>query len=243
MSVLNDILRHKAASEKMLAVLLDPEKLNNEQLETVCGYIRSSKTDFVFVGGSGYNENIDGFIDNLRYLVSIPIVLFPGTISQFSPAADALLFLSLLSCRDAELIVGKQISAAMSIKQSGIETIPTGYILVDGGRKSTTQSVTGTDPLRDTDEIIRTAVGGELLGKQLIYLEAGSGAKHTVSTEVISLVKDCLDIPLIVGGGIRDTKQITGIWQAGADLVVVGNHFETHPEDIPLFANSKPKKI
>ena len=241
MSVYDEILKAKSEGRKMLAVLLDPEK--TADMERVARYILSSDADMVFVGGSGYNVPIDDFVARLRQLLVVsnrplPIVLFPGDICQFSPKADALLFLSLISGRNADMLIGRHVKAAKAVRESGIETIPMGYILVDGGKQSTVERVTGTTPLLSLDDILSTALAGEMLGHKLIYLEAGSGADMPVKPSVISTVSSSISVPLIVGGGICNVEQLLSVARAGADLLVVGNHFETHPEDIPLFASA-----
>ena len=241
MPVYEQILIAKAIGRKLFAVLLDPDK--QEKQVNVVQFIAGSGVDMVFVGGSGYNRSVDEYVGNLRRQLSAydchcPVVLFPGDICQFSQEADALLFLSLISGRNADLLIGRHVRAAKAVRESGIETIPMGYILVDGGKVSTTERVTGTAPLQSEEEIVSTALAGEMLGQRLIYLEAGSGAKKPVSASVISSVSKALRVPLIVGGGIRSTEQLIEAAQAGADLLVVGNHFETHPEDIPMFAEA-----
>lgn len=237
----------------MLAVLLDPDKRSD--LEHVAANIVVGGIDLVLVGGSGYDKPIDEYIVRLRELLtkdgccSCPIVLFPGDIRQFSDKADALLFLSLLSCNDSAWLVGKHIEVARAVAESGIESIPMGYILVDGGKQTAVARVTGSAPLKDIDKICSTAVAGVLLGKKIIYLEAGSGAAKPVSAEIISAVKEAIDgvnrqeVVLIVGGGICTVEQMQTAYKAGADLVVVGNHFEMQPDDIVLFgAKNKNKR-
>ena len=230
----------------MLIVLLDPEKTSHP--ETAARQIVEGGVDLVFVGGSGYNQPLGEYLKHLRMLLTkdgkqtCPIVLFPGDISQFSAEADALLFLSLLSGRDAEMLIGRHIRSAVAIRESGIETIPMGYILVDGGRQSSVERVTKTKPLVDKQEIVSTALAGEMLGKQLIYLEAGSGAKNPVGKDIIRSVRQKLTIPLIVGGGICTVDQMNEAFLAGADIVVIGNYFEHHPEEISIFASAKVQK-
>ena len=159
---------------------------------------------------------------------------------QFSPSADALLFLSLLSGRNAETLIGQQVRAARAVQLSGIESIPMGYILIDGGKETAVQRVTHTQPIPQTDinQIIDTAIAAELLGKQLVYLEAGSGAATPVDADIIRAVRENTHIPLIVGGGIRSTEQMVDAFDAGADMVVIGNHFEAHPEELTDFCQT-----
>ena len=220
-----------------LALLLDPEKANLDALS----FSEASHPDYIFVGGSTGGDTTD-FVRSLKSKLShlpspIPIVLFPGNAAQFTPEADAILYLSLLSGRNPEWLVGQQIQAARPIQQSRIESIPTAYILIDGGVETSTMRVTGTQPIPSDqiDEIVDTSIAAELMGKKLIYLEAGSGAKKPVSSEIIRAVKAHTHIPLIVGGGIRNVETMQAAYASGADIVVVGNHFEQHPEELGLF--------
>ncbi len=243
MNVFSYIKQQRTAGKKMLAVLLDPAPVRGGRVTA----LRSEDlhhVDFLFVGGSGLEESIDAFVQNLKAETAesnCPVVLFPGSLLQFTPHADALLFLSLLSGRNAEMLIGSQVRAARVVRESGIETIPMGYILIDGGRLSSVEKASETRaiPANDIDLIVDTAIAGEMLGMQCIYLEAGSGARTPVATETIAQVRQAISIPLIVGGGICTPEQMQAAFLAGADLVVIGNHFETHPEEIPLFAQQK----
>jgi len=176
-------------------------------------------------------------IELLKDEVKTNIVLFPGNASQFSTKADALLYLSLLSGRNAEFLIGQHLNSAIAIKKSNVQVIPTGYLLIDGGRPSSVEYISNTRPIpRDKKEIaLSTAVAGELLGMRLIYLEAGSGAEVAVPTEMIKYVSEGLSLPLLVGGGIKTTEQFTDAFDAGADIVVVGNAFESEPSRISEF--------
>ena len=232
MMVYDDIWQHYHDGHKMLTVLLDPEKnirLTGENL---------NRADYIFVGGSSGTITKE-FIEQIRTLTHRPIVLFPGNVSQFTPQADAILYLSLLSGRNPETLVGQQIMAARAIQDSGIEVIPMGYILIDGGRVSSVERASHTSPLHpsDIDAIVDTAIAAQLMGKRLVYLEAGSGALSPVPQQVVQEVRHRLQIPLIVGGGIGTPEQMQQIFDAGADMVVIGNHFENHPEQFPLFVN------
>ena len=235
MAVLTSILSAQQAGRKQLALLLDPEKADLSRLPLG----GADLPDYIFVGGST-GGSIDAFVRSLRSLTSLPIVLFPGSALQFTPAADALLFLSLLSGRNPETLVGQQIRAARAVRTSGIESIPMGYILIDGGRPTAVQRVSHTLPIPQTDlsQIADTAIAAELLGKRLVYLEAGSGADTPVSQAVIRSVRAQISVPLIVGGGIRTPEQMSAAFSAGADLVVIGNHFESHPDQLPLFCRT-----
>ncbi len=226
----------------MLAVLLDPEKVAAIDVPRWCEYLQNNLVDFIFVGGSTGSQSTDNLVNALKkQLPTLPIVLFPGSIQQFTPKADALLFLSLLSGRNADMLIGSQVRAAKCVRESGIETISMGYILVDGGKESAVERASKTRAISvdQTEEIVSTALAAELLGMQTVYLEAGSGAIHPIKAETIHQVRDTIHVPLIVGGGICTLEQMKTAFQAGADIVVIGNHFEQHPEEIPLFGSLK----
>ena len=237
MAIAAYIAEQIARGHKMLAVLIDPEKADASLLDTLCPLIREGRPDFLFVGGSTGNR-IEDVVRTLKQRTETPVVLFPGNVSQFTPSADALLVLSLLSSRNPEFLIGAQVRAARSIQDSGIDTLSVGYILVDGGRKSAVQLATQSEPLSTADDIVDTAIAAQLLGFQSVYLEAGSGAETPVPTRTIQQVRQHLYVPLIVGGGIRTTEQMQDAFAAGADIVVIGNHFESHPEQIPLFCHA-----
>ena len=224
----------------MLAVLVDPDK--RECYSALLPYL--GEADVVFVGGSTGTQ-IEDCIMELRQHTSAPLVLFPGNTAQFTPQADALLFLTLLNSRRAEVLIEPHIQVATAIRYSGIETIPMGYILVDGERESAVERVSGCTPIAQeaVEKVVSHAVVGQLLGKQLIYLEAGSGAKKPVSTDTIRIVRDTIDIPLIVGGGITSEEEMLAAFSAGANIVVIGNYFEQHPEALPRFLQTKRSYI
>lgn len=224
-------------NKKALALLLDPEKANLDALPIT----ESCHPDYIFVGGSTGGDTTD-FILNLKSKIrhqksKIPIVLFPGNAEQFSKEADAILFLSLLSGRNPEYLVDQQIKSARTIHDSSVEVIPTAYILIDGGVETSTMRVTNTKPLNpaDIDTIVDTCIAAELMGKKAVYLEAGSGAKTPVSPDIIRDVRNKVSVPLIVGGGIHSPEAMNAAHDAGADIVVIGNHFESHPEELSLF--------
>ena len=239
MAVIQQIRTAQAQSRKLLALLIDPEKQSSVQAL----YPFLSLPDLIFVGGSTGNR-CDTCVEELRKHTSRPIVLFPGNITQFTAKADALLFLSVLTSRLPQLLIEPHIQMATTILQSGIETIPMGYLLIDGGRKSSVEIATNTQSVPQTDisTIVQTAVAGQLLGKQLIYLEAGSGAKTPVSSDIIHAVRKQLQVPLIVGGGICTPEAMIRAFDAGADIVVIGNHFEQHPDEIGDFVRIKRNK-
>jgi putative glycerol-1-phosphate prenyltransferase len=235
MSILSKILEHKKQQRPLLAVLVDPDK--QEAYQSILPYIND--VDLIFIGGST-GESIDPCIKTLRQNSLSPLILFPGNIAQFSPNADALLFLSLLNAQTADLLTKPHIKVATQVLQSGIETIPMGYILLDGERKSSVEIVSKCTPIpqKNIEQVLATAIAAQLLGKQLIYLEAGSGAKKSVSIDIIQTVREHISIPLIVGGGICNTEAMLQAFHAGADIVVIGNHFEQHPSDLPIFINA-----
>ena len=169
-------------------------------------------------------------MNHLKKHTSLPLVLFPGDVSQVSKNANAILYLSLLSGRNANFLIEQHVKSVQQLEESNLEIIPTGYILVESGKATTVQKVTQTTPLKNIDAITTTAKAGQYLGMQLIYLEAGSGAEYPISENIISQTKQRLSIPLIVGGGIRTKKAMTNAYNAGADLVVIGTAFENNLE-------------
>ena len=220
-----------------LALLLDPEKADLSRLSiSECCH-----PDYLFVGGSTGGDTTE-FIDELRLKMEdlglqIPIVLFPGNSSQFSPKADAILYLSLLSGNNPEYLVGQQIKSARAIYDSHMDFVPTAYVLIDGGVETSTMRVTSTKPLdpNDLPTIVDTCIAAELMGKKAIYLEAGSGAHTPVAPDIIKAVRAVTSVTLIVGGGIRTPEAMNAAYDAGADIVVIGNHFEEHPEELENF--------
>ena len=239
MAVIQDILSAKTASRKLLVLLVDPDK--PATIDALCPHL--SLPDLIFVGGSTGNH-CETCVTKLKQHTSRPIVLFPGNIMQFTAKADALLFLSVLTSRLPQLLIEPHIQMATTVLHSGIESIPMGYLLIDGGRKSSVEIATNTQSIPQTDipTIVQTAVAGQLLGKQLIYLEAGSGAQTPVSEKIIRAVQTELQIPLIVGGGITTPEAMIRAFEAGADIVVIGNHFEQHPDEIANFVRIKQEK-
>ncbi len=231
------ILQNIANGKKMLAVLIDPDKCTNEHLQKLLPLLKMHTPNFIFVGGSQLKISFSNLIETFKKELNIPVVLFPGDVTQFSPNADALLFISLISGRNAEYLISQHVNAAIPIKKSGLEVIPTGYILIDGAKKSAVEYISNTQPIpRDKNDIaLATALAGELLGMKAIYLEAGSGATMPVPLEMIQHVKAQISVPLIVGGGIKNITQLQAAYRAGADLVVIGNVLETEPAKIEEF--------
>jgi putative glycerol-1-phosphate prenyltransferase len=228
MSIYQYILQSISKREKLLAILLDPDKINLENVLILTQKI-SNNVDFIFVGGSTVsNGDTDNLVQKLKENTKLPIVLFPGDYTQITNKADALLFLSLISGENPEYLIKQQLKSVPFLEKSSLEIIPTGYILIDGGVETSVQKVSNTIPINQLDiELINhTALAGMYMGKQLIYLEAGSGATERVSQTIIKEVSKNISIPLIIGGGIRTKKQLDDAFNSGADLVVIGTAFE-----------------
>lgn len=235
-NIYNNILKAREAGQKLLAVLIDPDKFDFEACDFICKQISLSPATHVFVGGSQvFSGHLDELVTEIKTRVNLPVILFPGNPSQISFRADGILFLSLLSGRNPDYLIGHHITAARSLRESPLEVIPTAYLLVDGGNPSAVERVSQTKPMDATNAriIADTALAGELLGHKLVYLEAGSGAKNPVPANVISEVRKSIDVPLIVGGGIRTQGGIRDAYKNGADLVVIGTAFE---QDLNFFA-------
>ncbi|MEZ7499001.1 geranylgeranylglyceryl/heptaprenylglyceryl phosphate synthase [Flavobacterium sp. Arc3] len=227
--IYQEILNCRTNKKKLLAILLDPDKVVWENLDNLINKINQSPATHVFIGGSLVESNrIDELILEIRQNCILPMVLFPGNPSQISKEADAILFLSLISGRNSDYLIGHHVKAAPILKQTQLEIIPTGYILIDGGNETAVERISKTKPLdRDNlDLVLATAQAGEMLGNKLIYLEAGSGAKQAVPVKMIDLISKNTEIPLIVGGGIVDLLGIQNAYDSGADLVVIGTAFE-----------------
>jgi phosphoglycerol geranylgeranyltransferase len=238
-NIYKDILALIENNEKPLAVLIDPDKMDLEHLESFMQKVNSSIATHIFVGGSTVKrEETDILVSKLKELTNLPVVLFPGDITQITNKADAILFLSLISGRNPEYLIGKHVEAISALKNTNLEVIPTGYILIENGKKTSVEKVTGTQPMsRDNIPlVVDTALAGEFLGKKLIYLEAGSGATYPIEAKMISEVKKALQIPLIVGGGIKSKQELEKAYNAGADLAVIGTAFE---EDESFFEELK----
>lgn len=232
MSIYQEILSDKKNNKKIIAALLDPDTEKLEGLQKKIDLIEKSTIDFILVGGStAWNNNFEMFTDKVKSLSSKPVIIFPGSAEQISPEADAILFLSLMSGRNPRYLIGEHIKAAPILKNIALEVIPTGYILVDGGRRTTVELVSGTRPISqdNAEKIIDTAYAAQLLGMKLVYLECGSGAKISLKEETIKRVKEVLEIPLIVGGGIKNLKEAERKHEAGADIVVIGSALENDP--------------
>lgn len=226
----------KADGRKMLAVLIDPDfGQDEERLERTVQNACMAKADLIFVGGSLLTSaGSDRCVELVKHWSDRPVVLFPGSPAQLSKHADAVLFLSLISGRNPELLIGHHVTSAPTIRAMGIEAVPTGYLLVDGGKATTVSYVSQTLPIpQDKPGIAAaTAIAGELLGLRTIYMDTGSGALRTVSPAMIAAVRANVDLPIIVGGGIRDAGTARALCAAGADVLVLGTAFEKDPEHI-----------
>ena len=234
-NIYKDILKAKSENTKLLAILLDPDKVVLENLSILISKINHSPASHVFIGGSHVeNDILDELIVKIKQNCNLPIVLFHGNPSQISNKADAILFLSLISGRNPDYLVEHQVKAAPVLKKTQLEIISTGYILIESGTETAVERVSKTKPLdrNNLDLALATAQAGEMLGNKLIYLEAGSGAKQAVPLEMITLVAQNIEIPLLVGGGIVDLQGIQNAYDSGADLVIIGTAFEN---DINFF--------
>jgi phosphoglycerol geranylgeranyltransferase len=226
------LLHAKVQQEKKWAVLLDPDKIPVSKLEPIITLALETGVDYFFIGGSLLvNNQLDALLSQIREQSDIPTVLFPGSSFQLSYRADALLFLSLISGRNPELLIGQHVLAAPFLKISPLEIISTGYMLIDGGIQTSVQYMSNTYPIpaHKNDIAVCTAIAGEMLGLKMLYLEAGSGAQNPVPAEMITAVSQSVSIPIITGGGIRTPEQALLSLQSGADVLVIGNAVEKDP--------------
>ena len=227
------ILNAKSNNQKLLAILLDPDKIIWGQLANLIFKINQSPATHIFVGGSSFEgNNLDELIIQLKQKTALPILLFPGNPSQISAEAHGILFLMLISGRNPDYLVEYQIQAVPIIEKTNLEIISTGYILIESGSETAVERVSKTKPLprNNSEYVAQTSKAGEFIGNKLIYLEAGSGAQNAVPLEVIKSVAEKISIPLIVGGGIRSKKEIDAAFNAGADMVVIGTAFENNQD-------------
>lgn len=227
-NILENLRQNLILQKKSLSVLIDPDKVEVEHISKILNRL-PTQVDYIFVGGSCVeNHKTDKVVKALKALSQLPIILFPGNVNQISAHADAILFLSLMSGDNPEYLVRQQVKSVRYLQYTSLEIIPTAYILIDGGKTTAVEEVSQTKAIsqHEVQNIVDTAVAGMYSGKQLIYLEAGSGAKFPVKTEIIKAVKEQINIPLIVGGGIKTDKQQQMAYDAGADMVVMGTVFE-----------------
>lgn len=232
MNIYSHILDRKSKGQKSFAVLLDPDKLNEQSCKKIVEMGVRNKIDFFFVGGSLLtSDSLSSVIKIINTYSDIPAIIFPGSNMQIDPKADAILFLSLISGRNPDALIGQHVVAAPILKQSGLEIISTGYMLVDCGKQTTVSYISNTTPIPYDKPAIAvcTAMAGEMLGLKLIYLDGGSGAANAVSKEMIKAVHKSIDVPLVVGGGINTPEKIKNALESGADIIVIGNGIEKDP--------------
>lgn len=228
-NVYTSLLQKRQQKQKGFAVLLDPDKLSMEDIPGLMKKCNEAGVDYLFVGGSIMVTNhLDQCIETIKKDTDIPVILFPGSPSQVSSYADALFYLSLISGRNPELLIGAHVVSAPLVKASGLEIISTGYMVIDGGAATTVSYMSHSQPIPNDKEDVAlcTAMAGEMQGKHVIYMDAGSGAKTPISEKMISRVSKAINIPLIIGGGIRDAEKAYLNCKAGADIIVVGNAIE-----------------
>lgn len=228
-SIYESLLAKKKKGQKSFAVLIDPDNVNAAKIDELTHLTVSAGVDYLFVGGSLVISNhLDEVVQHIRRNCSIPVVLFPGTPSQVSRYADGLLYLSLISGRNPELLIGQHVISAPAVRKSGLEIISTGYMVIDGGAPTTVSYISNATPIpADKNEIaLCTAMAGEMLGMKLIYMDAGSGARYPIREEMIAAVAAHVEIPLVIGGGIRNPEKAYRNCKAGADIIVVGNAIE-----------------
>ncbi len=231
-----------ATNIKQFAVLIDPDKLTVDRGRELAIHCSESGVDYIFIGGSLLIHNtLEELITVIKAACNIPVILFPGSTMQISSLADGILFLSLISGRNPEMLIGKHVVAAPYLKESNLEIIPTGYMLIDSGKTTTASYMSNSNPIPyEKDDIASvTAMAGEMLGLKVIYLDGGSGADKPVSLSMIKKVKQSLSVPLIIGGGIRSAETAKNAWNAGASVVVVGNAIENNIDLIPKIAETK----
>lgn len=224
--------------KKQLALLIDPDKVNTEKLANICKQLESSSFNLILVGGSLVQNDLDAVIVFLKKHTSLPIYLFPGNAMQLSDKADGILFLSLVSGRNPEYLIGQQVIAAPILKRMQLDVVSVAYMLIESGRTTSVEYMSNTKPIPSDkiDIIVATALAAEYLGLKMIYLEAGSGALHAVSPEIIKRVAEQVRIPIIVGGGIRNKTIVNDCYQAGASMVVIGSVIEQDLSKINEFS-------
>ena len=242
MQILDQFYRKK----KQLAVLVDPDKLTHEEIEKTAKNAQHAEADYFFVGGSLLiNDNLHQSIQIIKDNCNLPVIIFPGNNYQLSSNADAILFLSLISGRNPDMLIGMHVIAAPYIKLSGLESIATGYMLIDSGKPTSVSYMSNSFPIpADKKDIAAcTAMAGEMLGLKMIYMDAGSGAEKSIPSEMIRFVKDSVDIPLMVGGGIKTPELLREKYKAGADIAVIGTHFENNMTSMQHFTSVKSSFI
>ncbi|PWK28813.1 putative glycerol-1-phosphate prenyltransferase [Arcicella aurantiaca] len=243
-NLLNNLYERKAQGQKSFAVLIDPDKVNLDNFSNLLNLCTEYGADYIFVGGSLItNYVISEVIAQIKRETNIPVILFPGNSLHIDVQADAILLLSLISGRNPEFLIGQHVISAPLLRKSGLEILPTGYMLIDSGKPTTVSYISNTTPIPHDKAGIAacTAMAGEMLGLKLTYLDAGSGAMNPVSPEMIAAVRQSVDTPIIVGGGINTAKKAKNALSAGADVIVVGNGIEQNIDllkEIAISVNS-----
>ncbi|HON18004.1 MAG TPA: geranylgeranylglyceryl/heptaprenylglyceryl phosphate synthase [Salinivirgaceae bacterium] len=219
-------------NNRNLVVLIDPDKFGEVHINLFKNQSICEKLSAVFLGGSLIFNQIDTIAKKIKQLTDLPLILFPGSVIQLTPHVDAILFLSLISGRNPEYLIGHHVIAAPQIKRMGIETIPTGYMLFENGTTCSVTYMSGTMPLprSKTDLAIATAIAGEMLGLKALYLEAGSGARSPIPLETLQLIRKNVSIPIIVGGGVKNRQEADALFDAGANVIVLGSIIEEKGE-------------
>ncbi len=227
-----------SSRKKRFALLIDPDKHDNASLAHLVSLVNATPPDILLVGGSLLFNPIEDTIIYLKKHVKVPVFIFPGDVSQLSDKADGIFLLSLISGRNAEFLIGNHVIAAPRLKKSGIEVIPTAYMLIENGHSTSVEYMSNTKPIPygKTDLAVATALAGELLGLKMVYLEAGSGAAKSVGLDMIKEIRKAVNIPVVVGGGIRSVEEAENTFDAGADLIVIGTALEEYPEQLKEFA-------
>jgi len=241
MEIYNTIAENKKANKKSFALLIDPDKQDNNELISIIEKAQKANTDYLFVGGSLLTrDSLDSCLTTLKENSNIPVILFPGNAMQVNDKADGILFLSLISGRNAEMLIGKQVITAPILKQSSLEVLPTGYILIDSGKPTTVSYMSNTTPIPAEKDAVAacTAMAGEMLGLKLIFMDGGSGAKNPISEKMIESVSKSVDVPVIIGGGISSGEKAIANCKAGADIIVVGNAIEKDENLIAEISNA-----
>jgi phosphoglycerol geranylgeranyltransferase len=232
MNIYQSLEERKKTGRKSFAVLIDPDKVDHAALDELMSLSAAAKVDYFLVGGSLVISNhLDEVVQHIKKNCSIPVILFPGSPSQISRHADALLYLSLISGRNPELLIGQHVVSAPAVKLSGLEIMPTGYMVVDGGAPTTVSYISNASPIpHDKNEIAMcTAMAGEMLGMKLIYMDSGSGARRPITEAMIESVAKNISVPLIIGGGIVEPEKAYRNCKSGADVIIVGNAIEKDP--------------
>jgi putative glycerol-1-phosphate prenyltransferase len=241
MSIYNKIIVDKKANKKSFALLIDPDKQDKDQLITIIKKAEIANTDYFFVGGSLLtHDSLNICVETIKENSNIPVILFPGNAMQVNDKADGILFLSLISGRNAEMLIGKQVITAPILKKSSLEVLPTGYMLIDSGKPTTVSYMSNTNPIpADKSSVAAcTAMAGEMLGLKLIFMDGGSGAKIPISEKMIETVSRSVNCPIIIGGGINSGEKAVANCKAGADIIVVGNAIEKDENLIEDIANA-----